>query len=207
MEYDSLIFDLDGTLWDALHTSAAAFTEVFHSYGILNDVTADALKKVTGLPFDECIEKMYPGISDKYPDILKEFDVYERAAIEKKGGCIYPSVVQGIKVLSGKYKIFIVSNCDEWYLQAFLRHSALPGFITDYTCYGKSRHTKSEMITMLKDTYLLHKPVYVGDTMLDYTSSAGCNIDFIYAEYGFGSVDAPCRKISCFDELIDMCIK
>ena len=67
MNYDALIFDLDGTLWNALSVSAEAFSSALKSNGIDIVVTEDVLKKVTGMPFDQCLEKIYPGITDKYP--------------------------------------------------------------------------------------------------------------------------------------------
>ncbi|PKL36247.1 MAG: hypothetical protein CVV44_18715 [Spirochaetae bacterium HGW-Spirochaetae-1] len=204
MMYDSIIFDLDGTLWDALDVSAAAFTKGFREYGENITVTREELQKVTGLPADQCIEKMYPGITKRFPCIVRDFDRLERNAVEEKGGSIYPSVLQGIRILSEKYKIFIVSNCEDWYLNAFLHHSNVDGYIIDHGCYGRSGNTKTEMIDRLKEEYGLVRPVYVGDTQHDYLAAMGSGVDFIFAEYGFGEVDTDCRRVGDFLQLADI---
>ena len=51
---DPIIFDLDGTLWDASPASAIAWSKVANQFGINVSIDEAAIKKVSGLPFHVC---------------------------------------------------------------------------------------------------------------------------------------------------------
>jgi phosphoglycolate phosphatase len=202
MTPDSLIFDLDGTLWDALVVSAEAWTKGFQSLGLNTVVTPSDLKKVVGKPFVECLETFLPGIIDRQPEIISSIDKYERELVEAVGGSIYDEVQEGLSTLSKRYKLFIVSNCQDWYLKAFLKQSKTQMYFTDSDCFGKSNISKAEMIKRIIHRHDLKKPVYVGDTMSDYQSSVKAEADFIFAAYGFGEIDLDCKRVSSFRDLM-----
>jgi len=202
MKYDSIIFDLDGTLWEALKISSISWTNAFESLNISKKVTENDLKKVTGMPFLECLENLFPGIKNKYPDITDRIDHYEKLLIDKTGGNIYNGVIDGIKKIAGSYKVFIVSNCEDWYLESFFKHSGLKKFFTSYDCFGSSRISKSEMIKKLINNFNLKNAVYIGDTISDSQAALNANIDFIHAAYGFGKFLTDCKKINSFSEII-----
>ncbi len=125
---------------------------------------------------------------------------YEKGFIENIGGIIYDYVEKGIESLSKFYRIFIVSNCDDWYLDAFIKHSKLSLYITGSDCFGKSNLSKAEMIKKLVEKHNLQNAVYIGDTISDKEASDEADIDFIFAAYGFGKLNTDCTKVSSFKE-------
>jgi beta-phosphoglucomutase-like phosphatase (HAD superfamily) len=50
--FDALIFDLDGTLWDACEASALGWTRAARAQGIDRRVTAAEIAGVCGLTFE-----------------------------------------------------------------------------------------------------------------------------------------------------------
>jgi phosphoglycolate phosphatase len=205
MTCDSLIFDLDGTLWDALGVSAEAWAKGFQSLGLNTVVTRADLKKVVGQPFVECVESFLPGIIVRQPEIISSIEKHERELIEAVGGSIYDDVQEGLAKLAKRYKLFIVSNCQDWYLKAFLKQSKAQMYFTDSDCFGKSKILKAEMITRIVLRHGLKTPVYIGDTLSDYQSSVKAETDFIHAAYGFGEIDLDCKRVSSFGELVKIC--
>jgi phosphoglycolate phosphatase len=54
-------------------------------------------------------------------------------------------------------------------------------------------------------TITLQAPVYVGDTMGDYTSATKAGVPFIFASYGFGEVqEGMVGTIDSFGKLKDL---
>ncbi len=68
---DSIIFDLDGTLWDASESTAKGWNQVLKNIDPSTIITPDAVRSVAGLPFDQCIEKLFPNLSENNTDFKK----------------------------------------------------------------------------------------------------------------------------------------
>jgi phosphoglycolate phosphatase-like HAD superfamily hydrolase len=50
---DSIIFDLDGTLWSACEASAKGWTAALQELGYDQTITPSDIGSVTGMPFDD----------------------------------------------------------------------------------------------------------------------------------------------------------
>jgi phosphoglycolate phosphatase len=57
---DSLIFDMDGTLWDAVDTYAHSWNVVFSDLGIDKTITRDVLAGMVGMEGKKVIEILMP---------------------------------------------------------------------------------------------------------------------------------------------------
>ena len=101
-----------------------------------------------------------------------------------------------------KYPLYIVSNCQDGYIESFLTAHLMSDFFKDTECWGRTFLSKGESNKILMERNGLKNPVYVGDTAGDAKSA----IDFIYAEYGFGDVSKDCyvAKIESFAELAEI---
>ena len=63
MRFDSIIFDLDGTLWDMSAACVKSYNRVVKRNEIpFREVTSDDLRKVVGRPHDECIDEIFSGL-------------------------------------------------------------------------------------------------------------------------------------------------
>jgi phosphoglycolate phosphatase len=205
LSYDSIIFDVDGTLWDATEASAIGWTTAMREVGIERaNVTPQEIKSVCGLPLHECVATLFPDTTSEFSQLLlAHIDAAEQSAIEGLGGTIYEGVSVGLKTLSRIQSVYVVSNCQGWYLDSFWRHSAIQEHVTDFDCHGASGLPKSEMIKKLVARNNLVSTIYIGDTQGDQEASYAAGVDFGYVSYGFGQADNPTVTFDTFQTLVE----
>lgn len=191
--FDSIIFDLDGTLWDATATVTQAYHTVQHRVDYLSQetVTLAAVQAVTGQPYQVAYDRLFPTLPAEH---LNEFRALcareELVAAQQHGGRLYPGLAETIRYLAARYRLFIVSNCQVGYVEAFFRHSGLGTYFEGHQCFGTKMQPKFQNILDIISQYALQAPVYVGDTSSDFEASQKSGIPFVFAAYGFGDVPA-----------------
>ena len=75
-----------------------------------------------------------------------------------------------------------------------------------HMCFGDTGTCKGETIRTLMAKYGISSACYIGDTQGDADSAQIAGIPFIWASYGFGSVEEYAAKIDHISQLLD-CIK
>ena len=199
---DALIFDLDGTLWDAAAASTFGWNLALEEMGLPQRITDEGIRSVSGRPFPECAARLLPGLMPIPHATLDHLEEGERLGIERIPGDLYPGVAEGLPRLAERYRLFLVSNCPGWYLEAFFRHRGLQEHFTGWDCYGMSGVPKAGMLQDLAAAHGLQRAVYVGDTQGDHAATEAAGMTFAFVEYGFGRVeDAPLR-FSNFPEIV-----
>ncbi|MGF0031701.1 HAD family hydrolase [Bariatricus sp. SGI.154] len=206
MKIEGIIFDVDGTLWDSTEQVAISWNQAIREKSRLDRVlTADDLKKEFGKPLDEIMDDLFPELSAEEKDQLADHLYrYENDWVEKAPCILYDKMPETIRELSKEYRLFIVSNCQAGYIEAFLKNTGLEAYITDYTCPGDTGRLKGENIRIIMERNGIHKAVYVGDTQGDADACKEAGIPMIFAAYGFGQVAGEYPVIHSFDELIDL---
>lgn len=202
MIYDALIFDIDGTLWNASPASAKGWTLGLAKLGIDMKITAAQIETVAGKPHDECIDTLMPGLRTQYPDLLGILDDCETAVMQSDGGVFYDGAREGLAELAHDYRIFLISNCQDWYLELFLDYSGLRPILSGFDCYGRSGLPKSDMLSRMNRIYALEAPVYIGDTSGDRQAAESAGISFIHAAWGFGKPDGGTASVQSFADLL-----
>lgn len=203
MKADGIIFDLDGTLWDASETLAKAWqsTKPQVSYEF-QEITPNDIRQVAGMKHDLVYKEWFPELSEKQQHELMQVSGKEKIAhLKKFGGKLYDDLESTLKYLHNKYKLFIVSNCQDGYIEAFLEHHNLLSYFDDYECPGRTGLPKDENIKDVVKRNNLKLPVYVGDTQGDYDASQKAGVPFIYARYGFRDVKEYEQSIDRFADL------
>ncbi|MEQ1877163.1 MAG: HAD family hydrolase [Bdellovibrionia bacterium] len=201
MKYDSVIFDLDGTLWNACGSVARGWNEALQQLGIERTVTAQEIANVCGKPQDECVRAVLPEITqaiwaEAFPVINRE----EENAVRTHGGELYPGVSEGLNLLGAKVPLFVVSNCTDWYLDGFLNQFAFHNTFQDTECYGRTGQQKGKNLKDLVNRNRLKNPVYVGDTVGDQTAAREAGTEFLFAAYGFGKIIG----VECYQSFEDL---
>ena len=207
-KFDSIIFDLDGTLWDSKANVARAWQAANEQVKYISEDNIDQamVRSITGMTYVAIFEKLFPYLSNKQ---MEEFmgicAVKEIEMLQTHGGDLYPQLDETLQYLSTKYKLFIVSNCQSNYIETFISFSGLGHYFMGHQCFGTKGQPKAENIKDIVNDHNLKAPVYVGDTMGDFTSANKAGVPFIFASYGFGVVETgQIATINNFVELKDL---
>ena len=207
--YDAILFDLDGTLWDTIESCMQSLEYVKNKYpDITKKITSEQVKSAMGKSFSEIVQIYYGYLpKEKAVSYAKEAFNKNVENLLENGGILYPNTKGTILELSKKYKLYIVSNCVNGYIESFLNTSGLAKCFKDYECNGKTGLSKGENINLIIERNALKNAIYVGDTISDKEAANFANIPFIYSSYGFGNVDKYNYKIDDISDLIKILIK
>ncbi|HVW98777.1 MAG TPA: HAD family hydrolase [Mucilaginibacter sp.] len=202
--FDSIIFDLDGTLWDSTGNVALAWQAAMDEVEYMDELmTRERVRSITGMTYDAIFDKLFPALTPvQRAEVQAACGKHELEILHKKGGELYPALEETLDYLSKKYRLFIVSNCQSGYIEVFFKISKMEHYFMGHQCFGTKGNPKSENIKDIVNDHGLKAPVYVGDTMGDYNSATAAGVPFIFADYGFGKVETgQIATISSFDRL------
>ncbi len=208
MKPDSIIFDLDGTLWDVSRKEYKIWnTMMAERFPQLEKaVSMEEIRSSMGMTLDEIGPMLVPGKSTAlYGEISRAIEEYEARYLAEgeSGGDLYANTRRTLDILQRKYKLYIVSNCGDGYIEAFFATQNTGGYFRDWQSWARTRRPKGENIKDLMGRNGLTDAVYVGDTERDSVAARVAGIPFIYAAYGFGSVGDYDIKIDDIIELTD----
>ncbi|WP_259070491.1 HAD family hydrolase [Mucilaginibacter sp. X4EP1] len=206
-KFDSIVFDLDGTLWDSTGNVTLAWQAAMDQVDYVDEVmTRERVRSITGLAYNVIFDKLFPDLNtDQRTELMGICAKSELEILHTKGGELYPALDETLSYLASKYKLFIVSNCQSGYIEVFLKLSGMDGYFMGHQCYGTKGNPKAENIKDIVNDYQLVSPVYVGDTLGDYDSATKAGVPFIFADYGFGVVETGMvATISTFGALTEL---
>ena len=199
--------DIDGTLWNTTGVVAKAWNKAIADCGFDADqVNASGLQKEFGKPMNVIADDLWPALSQGQKDLLmKQCCVREQEALKENHEDIsYPAVRDTIKALAQKFRLYIVSNCQSGYIELTMEKNKIADFISDHECYGDTGMGKADNLRLLVRRNGIKAPVYVGDTQGDADACREAGVKFVWAGYGFGSVQEFAAKINRFDQLLDL---
>ena len=203
-KYDSIIFDLDGTLWNSSKPICEAWNIILdrHKEIVREPITIEELGQCMGLPMYDIAAKLFPDEKEEVRNaLMDELCEFENGYLEKMGGVLFPGLEATLKELKTKYPLYIVSNCQDGYIEAFLKKSGLGGYFKDFTCPAYTGRLKGENIRIIMERNGLDEAVYVGDTQGDANACKEAEVPMIFASYGFGEVEGEYPSIRAFTEL------
>lgn len=204
MKYDGIIFDLDGTMWDATNAISISWNMAVKEFKELEGrkITDEELQGVMGLPMDEIAEKLFRSLNKEMQlKVLEKCCEVENNYLTVHGGRLYPELEPTLEYLSDSYKLFIVSNGQSGYIQSFLNAHNLGKYFTDYCSWGDNKVPKGENNKLIIKRNNLKNAIYVGDTLKDQMSAEYAGIPFVYAKYGFGKAEKYDYAIDTFSDL------
>lgn len=203
---DAILFDLDGTLWDAIDGILISWNKVIDSYGgIRPPITREEQTGLMGLQMDEIGRRLFQNEPpEKQTIYMNACMAEEQKYLEEHGGILYPKLRETLMLLRRKYKLCIASNCQCGYIDAFLHAHHMEDLFDDFICYGDTKQSKGKNIQILVNRNGFQKPVYVGDTAGDQQAAGESGVPFIFAAYGFGHVDHCDVQIDRFEDLVKL---
>lgn len=201
-----IIFDMDGTLWDSAAGVAGSWTEVIQREYKKDMVITEAdVKGVMGKTMDVIAQIVFPELpKEKQASLLAACCDWENEYLREHGGTLYPELEATLAKLQKDYHLYIVSNCQSGYIEAFLEHYGFGHYFDDIECYGNNEKSKGDNIKLVMERNNLTDAVYVGDIQGDYEASLQAGAAFIHAKYGFGTISDEVPEIQTFAELPDV---
>lgn len=205
-EKKGIIFDMDGTLWDSSAEVAESWSHVVaEKYTPDRVITEEDLRRVMGKTMDLLAAALFPELpEERRMALLEECCQAENEYLRKHGGRLYPGLEETVKELAGKYSLYIVSNCQSGYIEAFLAYYQMEPYFADTECYGNNGLDKSENIRKVVERNHLTDAVYVGDIQGDYEASRKAGVKFIHAAYGFGDIEQEVPEIHALPQLKEL---
>ena len=174
--FDGLLFDLDGTLWDSVDAICISWNRALERLApeYAGTVTRARLLPCMGMLLPDILHRLVPELDqERVKPILEEVLSEENAYVAAHGGVLYPGVEQTLAALSARCPLFLVSNCQDGYIEAF------------FQAHG------------------LRRPLYIGDTQGDYDAASKAGVPFLHAAYGFGRIDRPVPSVAAFEAIPD----
>ena len=205
MKFESIIFDVDGTLWDSRALLAEAYNEQLRQEGLDHiHVTAEKLRPLFGKTMTMLADGLFGEIPAparyKLMDrcILRMDDHLERFAGPQIG---YPDLRQTMETLAKSHRLYIVSNGQKGYPQLAAKKLGLADLIHGYLSFGDTGTSKGQTILRLMKEERIQSAVYVGDTQGDLEACREADIPFSWAAFGFGVPESYYAKIEKFADL------
>jgi phosphoglycolate phosphatase len=207
MKFESLILDIDGTLWDSRALVAEGWNERLRQegYGHLC-VTAEGLTPLFGKTKKELADIMFTSLpeAERIPLMERCMDREQRYLVENPCQVGYPGVKETLEELSKTHRLFIVSNCEKGYPEICMEKLGLTHLFSGHLCFGDTRTCKGETIKKLMADHNITSACYIGDTMGDMEASDHAGIPFVFCTYGFGTPDHYWKKVDSFEQLLEL---
>ena len=190
MKYDGILFDLDGTLWDATEAIAVSWAQALRDApDVEAPPTREELEGVMGMTAEDLMATLFPQLSkERHLELFDRCCQVENRYLREHGGKLYPGLKETLEKLAEKLPLAIVSNCNDDYIPCFLDAHRMHALFKDWECIGRTGKPKGENIRLVVERNHLERPVYVGDTAMDQAAAQEAGVPFIHAAYGFGKV-------------------
>lgn len=203
-KFDSLIFDMDGTLWDAVDSYCEIWNVTSRELGIDRTVHRQELIDLMGLTIDVIMERIFEGWDIDTQRFLQRLTENEEKMMPVLGGKLYPDVFRLIPELSRRYRLLMASNCGADGLKNFLKFTGLEEYFEDTITFGETGQDKPYNIRLIVDRNNLRNPLYIGDTAGDCRSAHKAGIKMLNVTYGFGYAPDADYFADSFDALTNM---
>ena len=204
MRYESLIFDIDGTLWDSRALVAEGYNIQLEKEGLSHlAVNAELFRPLFGKVMTEIADTIFPSIPapERYALMERCMDTENKYLQANPCRIGYPGVRETMEALSKTHRLFIVSNSQQGYPELCISKLGLTDYITGHLCFGDTGTSKGKTIRALMEKYRITDCAYIGDTQGDYEATLEAGVPFIWAAYGFGTPDGYDHKIDSFADL------
>ena len=202
----SLIFDIDGTLWDSRALVAEGYNIQLQAEGYPHlCVDAEVLRPLFGKTMSDIADAILAEIPvpERYALMERCMETENRYLAENECSIGYEGVKETLELLSKDYRLFIVSNAQCGYPELCMEKLGISHLFEGHLCFGDTGTEKGETILTLMRRHSITDAVYIGDTQGDYEATVVADIPFIWAAYGFGSPAGAAGRITDIRQLPD----
>lgn len=204
MKLESLIFDIDGTLWDSRALVAEGYNIQLRAEGYDRlCVTAEDLKPLFGKVMTEIADAILEEVpaAERYALMERCMETENRYLAENECRIGYAGVKETLEKLAKSYRLFIVSNAQCGYPELCMEKLGIGHLIEGHLCFGDTGTEKGQTILELMRRHNIQSAAYIGDTQGDFEATVVADIPFIWAAYGFGSPAGAAGRITDIRQL------
>ena len=191
--YNTILFDLDGTLTDPFEGITKSFVYALNAFGI-DEPDRNVLRRVIGPPLIYSFKEYY-GFDDvkaqravvKYRERFSKVGLYENR--------LYDGVEDMLKALKDKGITLAVASSKAWvYVEQILEHFNIDKYFSFISgCeLDQTRSEKDEVIEHAISSLGItdrSKILMVGDRKYDLIGAQSTGIDVVGVLYGYGDID------------------
>ena len=203
----SLIFDIDGTLWDSRALVAEGYNIQLKAEGYDHlCVDAEILRSLFGKVMTEIADAILSEIPvpQRYDLMERCMETENRYLAENECNIGYDGVKETLEALAKEYRLFIVSNAQCGYPELCMEKLGIAHLFQGHLCFGDTGTEKGETILELMRRYQITDAVYIGDTQGDFEATVVAGIPFIFAAYGFGKPAGFAARLDDIRQLPDV---
>ena len=205
-KYDTILFDMDGTLIDSDPMIEESFNQLCDLYRDGKKFTKEEVIYFSGPPIRETLAKYFPNIDTDF--LYSEF---HRICLPLYKTHVFPfpycyEVLENLQ--KAGFKLGIVTNKQHGLTEVALQYLHLDKFFSVIVGLNDVSRGKPDGEGMKKAISLLNanKAIYIGDNAIDYESAKNANIDCCLVRWGPRELDAsvkPTFFINSYQELED----
>lgn len=190
MNYNTLLFDLDGTLTDSEEGIVKCVQHSLRLFGI-EEEDATVLRSFIGPPLRDSYKRIY-GFSDA--QMALAIDAYHERfdAVGKFENRPYNGIAQLLERLShAGFRLMLATSKPEHFSRQIMAHFALEKYF-DFICGADETRDRLEKQDVIRQILRIYpelnrdNTVMVGDRKYDVQGAAVCGLDCIGVTYGFG---------------------
>lgn len=200
----SLIFDIDGTLWDSRAIVAKGYNDYLIEVGRPDlQVDAEYLKTLFGKTMTEIADIMLASIPvpERYDVMQGCMDREDEFLHQDPCDIAFPGVKETLAELEKSYRLFIVSNAQCGYPELMMDKLGIRHHFEGWMCFGDTGLPKGDTIRILMERHGIEDAIYIGDTQGDLEASRRAGIPFLFCRFGFGTPETFDASIDSFDQL------
>ena len=203
MKARHIIFDLDGTLWDPTEVSMQAFTRTCIKFGVDPELLSrENFTRAFGHVASDIAPIVLPKIGSGIAQMIVDHaNILETQIIEEGMGRLFEGVEAVLVELADTRDLYVCSNCQAGYIEAFLDTYGFGHLFRDTICPGDTQEAKPANLRTLITRHGITDAVMVGDMRSDLEAARTNGLPFIHAAYGFGRVEEYDARITSISEL------
>jgi ribonuclease HI len=200
----SILFDLDGTLWDSAKQVGESWNLALEKFPEIKlRFTTKMIRQSMGRVLEEIAGMWFPEFSEeKRLELLKQMVEVELDYLKTHPGKLFPKGRKTLEALSKDYNLYVVSNCQVGYINGFFEGTKLKKYFIDHECAGHTGKPKADNIKLVVERNNLDRCLYIGDTQKDCDAADLAGMPFVHAAYGFGEINKIVPKIETFEDII-----
>lgn len=199
----AVLFDLDGTLWNAVNGVTMSWNRALERMGRPERFTEARIRSLMGKTLDVIARECFPEDDQAAAAAALDACVQEENGyLLEYGGELFEGLEDTLLTLRKRgFFLAVVSNCQEGYIEAFLAHHHLESCFDDFESYGRTGLDKGKNIRLVAARNRLDYVLYLGDTEGDRRAALEAGVPFLHAAYGFGTVPEGTPYVSDIREL------